>query len=206
MDMPVINRLQLRSTIVLVLVLLSIASCSTRKTVVVLLPDEGGPQGAVAVNEGSNTVVLDSPMTKAEVGASGRVSQSTISQQDVDSDFARAIAAQPPEPISFTLYFEEGSTVVLDASRETLSALFDEVARRQAIEVQVTGHTDTVGNRTDNDTLSTNRALVIKEMLVDQGLQADFIRAVGRGERELLVETDDDVSEPKNRRVEVIVR
>ena len=43
-------------------------------------------------------------------------------------------------------------------------------------------------------------------MLIEQGLQAGFIRAVGRGERELLVPTAKNFSEPKNRRVEVIVR
>ena len=72
--------------------------------------------------------------------------------------------------------------------------------------MQVTGHTDTVGREENNDKLSTERAGVIKNMLIEQGLQAGFIRAVGRGERELLVPTANNFSEPKNRRVEVIVR
>jgi outer membrane protein OmpA-like peptidoglycan-associated protein len=95
---------------------------------------------------------------------------------------------------------------VHESSRPTLKALFDEVAQRQAVEVQVTGHTDTVGTEADNDRLSAERAELIKKMLIEQGLRASFIRAVGRGEREPLVSTTDNTREPKNRRVEVIVR
>jgi outer membrane protein OmpA-like peptidoglycan-associated protein len=84
--------------------------------------------------------------------------------------------------------------------------LFAEVARRQAVEVQVTGHTDTLGKESDNDLLSEERAQAIKEMLIAQGLKSNFIRAVGRGSRELLILTPPNVREPRNRRVEVIVR
>jgi outer membrane protein OmpA-like peptidoglycan-associated protein len=84
--------------------------------------------------------------------------------------------------------------------------LFEEVAKRQAVEVQITGHTDTVGTIPDNDTLSAQRAESIKEMLISRGLQSNFVRAVGRGEREPLVSTPDNVPEILNRRVEVIVR
>jgi outer membrane protein OmpA-like peptidoglycan-associated protein len=181
-------------------------ACSSKKTVVVLLPEQDNPQSAVAVGEGDQLTVIDRPLTVASVGSRGQVDQEEMTAADVEKTFSQALAAQPPAPISFTLYFREGSTTVLPQSRGTLNELFTEVARRQAVEVQVTGHTDTVGREKDNDTLSARRAEVIKKMLVNNGLQADFIRAVGRGERELLVPTADNVQEPKNRRVEVIVR
>jgi outer membrane protein OmpA-like peptidoglycan-associated protein len=87
-----------------------------------------------------------------------------------------------------------------------LAELFAEVAKRAAVEVQVTGHTDRVGTDTDNDRLSLERAEAVRAMLIQRGIQATFIRAVGRGEREPLVPTPDEQSEPRNRRVEVIVR
>jgi len=180
--------------------------CSGKKTLVVLLPEEGNPNSAVAIGEGDRQTVIDQPLTSASVGSGGRISQKEITTAAVEATFSAALAAQPPTPISFTLYFEEGSTVVLPASQGTLAELFAEVARRQAVEVQVTGHTDTVGREKDNDLLSSERAQRIKNMLIGQGLQADFIRAVGRGERELLVPTPNNFREPKNRRVEVIVR
>lgn len=188
------------------LLLLTAVGCSSTKTLVVLLPDDNSPNGAVAIGQGNTTTVLDKPMTAARVGPDGRVNKENITQEDVEKDFSKALAAIPPKPVSFTLYFEESTTVVLDSSKDTLEKLFEEVAKRQAVEVQITGHTDTVGATFDNDQLSIQRAETIKEMLISKGLKSNFIRAVGRGERELLISTPDNVEEPRNRRVEVIVR
>lgn len=186
--------------------LLFIVSCGTAKTRVVLLPDQDGTTGAVAVFQGEKATVLNEPMSSAEVGSWGGVETGAVSEQQLEQDFGRALALRPPDPISFILYFEEGSTEVLPQSKSTLAALFEEVSSRQAVEVQVTGHTDTVGMSSDNDRLSIERAEKIKQMLVEKGLKAGLIRAVGRGERQLLIPTGDNVQEPVNRRVEVIVR
>ncbi len=84
--------------------------------------------------------------------------------------------------------------------------LFEAVASRQTAEVQVTGHTDRVGSTTNNDRLAIKRAQAVAKMLINQGIKTKRVRAVGRGEREPLVLTKDEVKEPKNRLVEVIVR
>jgi OmpA-OmpF porin, OOP family len=186
--------------------LLLTVSCSSTKTLIVLFPDENSPHGTVAISQGDGVTVLDAPMTAARVDNRGRVEKEAITQAEVDKYFAEALAALPPKPISFTLYFEEGSTIVLKDSKNTLMELFAEVAKRQAVEVEVIGHTDTLGKASDNDRLSEERAKAVREMLIAQGLKSNFIRAVGRGSRELLVPTPDNVREPKNRRVEVIVR
>ncbi|MCG6892266.1 MAG: OmpA family protein [Desulfobacteraceae bacterium] len=182
------------------------AACGGAHTHVVLLPDTDGGTGAVSVEKGDRLVVLDAPMTAADVNQRGSITTGPVTEAEVERDFSEALAAQPPEPVTFVLYFEEGSTEVRETSRPKLEALFREVAARQAVEVQVTGHTDRVGKETDNDRLSAERAEAIKAMLVQKGLRAQFIRAVGRGEREPLVTTEDDVKEPRNRRVEIIVR
>ncbi|MFC1862804.1 OmpA family protein [Thermodesulfobacteriota bacterium] len=187
-------------------ILLLVVSCSSTRTLVVLLPNDSGANGAVTVGDGDRTTLLDIPMTAAKVDAQGRVQQSIVSQDIIDNNFSQALAALPPEAISFILYFEEGNTVLLPKSMVTLSELFEEVDRRQAIEVQITGHTDSLDSEDSNDRLSVNRAEAIKKMLITQGLQTNFIRAVGRGERELLVQTPDGMREPQNRRVEVIIR
>jgi len=70
----------------------------------------------------------------------------------------------------------------------------------------VIGHTDTVGSLDFNDKLSRARADRMRELLIERGLPGERIQAAGRGKRELLVPTEDNVSEPKNRRVEINVR
>jgi outer membrane protein OmpA-like peptidoglycan-associated protein len=81
-----------------------------------------------------------------------------------------------------------------------------EISERTALEVRVIGHTDRVGSRQANDALSKNRAEAIREQLIASGVPADSLETVGRGERDLLVPTEDEVDEPRNRRVEINLR
>lgn len=185
---------------------LLLAACSTTKTLVVLLPEESGTSGAVNVGEGARPVVLDTPLTIVTVDARGNIDKAGATQAEVQRTFGEALAAQPPKPLSFTLYFNTASTEVTPESQPILEALFSEVAKRQAVEVQVTGHTDRVGTDANNDRLSLERAEAVRDILVQRGLKTNFIRAVGRGEREPLISTPDEQPEPRNRRVEVIVR
>lgn len=172
----------------------------------VLLPEEGGARSVLTVGEGSGAMTLDSPMSAATVDTKGNIEKIAMTSDEVSRTFAAALAAQPPKAISFLLYFDTNSTEVAPSSRPALAALFDEVAKRQAVEVQVTGHTDRVGAVAANDKLSLVRAEAVRNMLTQRGLKAGFIRAVGRGEREPLVPTPDEQPEARNRRVEVIVR
>jgi outer membrane protein OmpA-like peptidoglycan-associated protein len=73
--------------------------------------------------------------------------------------------------------------------------------------VAVIGHTDRVGSVAQNDALSLQRAERVRRDVAQQlGIAPDRIAAAGRGEREPLVETADEVAEPRNRRVEVTIR
>jgi OmpA-OmpF porin, OOP family len=183
-----------------------LTACSATKELIVLLPEEDGTLGSIAIGEGEHSVIINAPLASAKIDARGRVKQEAITQAEVNRIFEAALAAQPPKAISFLLYFEEGQTQVTSESQAMLDALFAEVARRQAVEVQITGHTDRLGSVADNDRLSLARAQAVRDMLGQLGLRSDFIRAVGRGEREPLVPTPDEQPEPRNRRVEVIVR
>ena len=70
--------------------------------------------------------------------------------------------------------------------------------------ITATGHTDTAGPETYNMALSLRRANAVKDALVREGVPAQAITVVGRGEQ-LLVQTGDDVREPQNRRVEIVI-
>ena len=100
----------------------------------------------------------------------------------------------------------QGTTQITEASRPTLDAIRKEVAARPGAVVDVVGHTDTVGSEQDNDVLSQQRAAEVVRALVAEGFPQDLLSAVGRGERELLVKTGDNIANEENRRVEVVVR
>ena len=84
--------------------------------------------------------------------------------------------------------------------------VFGELKKRPSPEITVIGHTDRLGPDQANDTLSLQRAQRVKELLIQRGVAAERISVAGRGEREPLVPTADEVAEPRNRRVEINVR
>lgn len=181
-----------------------LAGCS--RELVVLLPEPDGSVGAVDVSQrGADPVTLDRAYAGAESALLG-FDAIAVSEDRVRSDFAQALDAQPPEPVTYVLYFEEGSTEVVPASRPELARMLHDVETRIVADIQVTGHTDRVGRVEHNDGLARERATMVRAVLVRKGIDPGAVRAAGRGEREPLVATADEVREPRNRRVSVTVR
>jgi outer membrane protein OmpA-like peptidoglycan-associated protein len=104
------------------------------------------------------------------------------------------------------LYFLEGRDELTAESRAEMEKVFGELKRRPLPDIVVIGHTDTVGSLAFNDRLSLARAERLRDMLIGLGIPAERIQAAGRGKRELLLHTEDNVSELRNRRVEINVR
>ena len=88
----------------------------------------------------------------------------------------------------------------------TLDRLKEMISTYPAAEVTVIGHTDRVGSLESNDALSLKRAETVRDLILQSGLQTTFLEVAGRGEREPLVPTDDEVPETQNRRVEINLR
>ena len=173
---------------------------------VVLLPDQGGKTGALSVTQGTTERVLDAPYAAARVQGDGRLEIGTATPDEVNAAFGAALAAQPPRPVSFLLYFLEGKDALTPESQQVVQQIFAEIARRPSPEIVIIGHTDRVGSVAANDALSLRRAQKVRDDLVKLGIPADRMQVAGRGEREPLVPTEDEVPEPRNRRVEISVR
>ena len=172
----------------------------------VLLPSADGHAGALVVTQGAAERVLDAPYAAARIKSDGTVETGVATEQEVRQVFGEALAALPPRPVSFILYFLEGTDELTPESTQLIRQVFDEIARHPAPEVLVIGHTDRVGSVQANDRLSLRRAERMRDELVKLGVATDRVQLSGRGEREPLVPTADEVAEPKNRRVEVTIR
>ena len=181
------------------------AAPKPRNDMVVVLPEQDGKVGAVVVREGSRETVLDSAYASARSSEAGGMRAAPSSAGEVSKVFGPALSAQPARPVSLTLYFTEGSTLSAE-SKAVVDRMFAEIAQRPAAEIVVIGHTDTIGTDAYNDQLSRERAEKMRELLIGLGVPSQNISAAGRGKRELLVPTADNVNEPRNRRVEISVR
>jgi len=71
--------------------------------------------------------------------------------------------------------------------------------------IVVEGHTDSRGSDEDNLTLSQRRAAAVRDYLVSQGVAADRITAVGRGETQPLATNETSEGRANNRRVEIVI-
>lgn len=185
------------------LALLMLAGCASER--VVLLPSADGRATAVVVRDARGEIVLDQPYA-ASLRQMGATSVYRSTPADVEKRFGPALAAQPARPRSYVLYFEEGGNVLTAESQAEFARVRSEIVAWAAPEVMVIGHTDRVGSAQSNDALSLTRAEAVRALLIEAGLPGDKLEAVGRGEREPLVATADEVAEARNRRVEVNLR
>lgn len=185
------------------LVLLMLAGCASER--VVLLPSADGRATAVVVRDARGEIVLDQPYA-ASLRQMGATSVYRSTPADVEKRFGPALAAQPARPRSYVLYFEEGGNVLTAESQAEFARVRSEIVAWAAPEVMVIGHTDRVGSAQSNDALSLTRAEAVRALLIEAGLPGDKLEAVGRGEREPLVATADEVAEARNRRVEINLR
>lgn len=169
----------------------------------VVLPQEDGSVGSVVVRQNGRDTVLDKANSAVKGGSTDAF---TIKSGDVQQRFGDALTGLPPPARSFMLYFKEGTVTLEPGSVPVMEEMRKDVAARSAGEIMVIGHTDRVGKISDNDELAYSRALSVGDFLVSNGISRDTLIVAGRGEREPLVSTADEVEEPRNRRVEINVR
>jgi len=173
---------------------------------VILLPEADGSPGAVVVRQEGVEIVLDKPYASAVIEGPGQIRQLIVDPGVVRETFTPTLAALPSKPASFLLYFRKGEDELTAESKKEIEKMIAELAKRPAAEISVIGHTDTVGSIQFNDKLSLQRANRVRQLLITRGVPPGGIAIAGRGERELLIATGDEVQEPKNRRVEINVR
>lgn len=131
---------------------------------------------------------------------------------------AAAAAAEPPKaepapapapaavvPHSFEVFFDFDKATINSDSRAIIEQAANQAKSGNAVHIDLTGHTDTVGSDAYNMKLSVRRAEAVKKVLIQLGFKADEIGVVGKGKTDLMVPTADGVREPKNRRVEIVL-
>ncbi len=174
---------------------------------VVVVPSADGHVGTVIVERGGRQVVLNTAFAASRIVDGGVPEPVRFGGVDaVRAEFADALSTLPDRPKSFLVYFLEGTDEFTEQSGVEFANILTELRDRNAPDVLVIGHTDRVGNLQYNDRLSLQRAERVRGELVRLGIPESRIRIAGRGEREPLVATGDEIPEPHNRRVEINVR
>ena len=183
-------------------------ACAPRRNLVVLLPDPDGQAGKIVVENKGGTQLLTEPRHATEIKAADAspTAPVTLKQEEVLRVFGEALSALPEPPVRFLLYFTSGTTELTAESQGQIPEILAAIEARKSKDISIVGHADRVGSREKNYKLGLERAVSIKNIFVSKGTDPSGIEVASHGEDNPLVETKDDVAEPRNRRVEVIVR
>lgn len=186
-------------------ILLVVLACQP-KSYVVLLEDPDGTTGAITVTDSRGTHDLTQKGYGVNLDTTKKAEPFEVRDEKIQKDFGKALAVQPDPPVTFTLYFYTGTTDLTSQSQGKIKDIVSTIAEKQVTYVEIFGHSDRKGDSEKNYRLAYERALAVKQILIDSGVPPEIIVAVtSHGEENPIVPTPDGVAEPKNRRVEVII-
>jgi outer membrane protein OmpA-like peptidoglycan-associated protein len=102
--------------------------------------------------------------------------------------------------------FDTGKATLKPGANSTLARLSTYLKQSTESSVLIEGHTDNVGSSDYNAQLSQRRAQAVQNELLSQGVNAQQITAVGKGEDYPVAGNDTAAGRQQNRRVEVIIQ
>ena len=107
--------------------------------------------------------------------------------------------------VELDVKFDFDKAVVKPNSYGDVKNLADFMAQYPATNVEVAGHTDSVGPDAYNQKLSQRRADAVKQVLVKDGIDASRVSSVGYGESRPVADNATEAGRAVNRRVEAQV-
>lgn len=183
-------------------------SAPTVENAVALLRDDDGHVGRVLFENAGGKAELTAENTMILISAAdvAPAAPVTVSDDEIARRFGSALEGLPAAQLEFVLYFELGTDRLTPDSEAIVASLLQAVDDRHSTDVSIIGHTDTTDSPQANFRLGMRRAEKVAEILRGRGLTPEHMTVESHGEGNLLVPTADGVDEPRNRRVEVIVR
>jgi OmpA-OmpF porin, OOP family len=163
----------------------------------------GGTRGIrLAAPSGEGTAPAQAQTSASQAPAA---SQPRVASAKPMAHAAPTEAAGPS--VNLTVNFPNGSADLTPEAMASLDALGRALSSSDlsSYRFRIEGHTDTVGSKEYNRSLSERRAeAVVSYIETKYGVQPSRLQAVGMGEEGLLVSTPEQTPEPRNRRVQVI--
>ncbi len=125
----------------------------------------------------------------------------------------KPVVEPPPEPkaekvtLKADTYFDFDKSNLKPEGKDTLDELVRDMGDLNSIaEIEVIGHTDSIGTEEYNQGLSERRAATVKDYLISKDVPADRINTEGRGELEPVATNETREGRAKNRRVEITTK
>ncbi len=108
--------------------------------------------------------------------------------------------------IEDNVYFDQSSYILRPEAYEQLNRLATIMIKNTSIKIEIVGHTDNIGAPRLNQTLSEQRAKVIANYLVNQGVSENSIAHRGEGQSKPIAPNDTEDNRQRNRRVQFLIK
>ena len=186
-------------------------SCSSNRSLVVLLPDPDGKVGQIEVTTDKGAQRVGQAFHSIQTGMRDDEpsAPAPMEKKKIISLFGQALAVQPDPRFRLwtgTLYCKNGSVELVENSHKELREIIKDFKKNSPVEIYVIGHADRVGSEKHNTNLSQRRSAWIKDNFIVGGLKSKIILLTSFGESKPQVVTEDEIPEPLNRRVELVAK
>ena len=174
----------------------------------VILLDNNKTHNAIVVKTDVGSTVIDKPLEYVTLTSKKAPpsKKKIMDKKIVEKKFKSVIVALPPKPVHVLLYFKQNSNQLTNESINKLPQILEYIKERTPCDINIIGHTDTKGPQKYNVKLGMKRAQMVKNWIISHGAKDNNIKVQSYGEADPLVKTGDNVSEPLNRRVELLIK
>lgn len=123
--------------------------------------------------------------------------------------FLLNIKLQQPKPgekvVLRNIFFDVNKFDLKPESTPELTRLVALLKNQPTLKIEISGHTDSSGDKKANQLLSENRAKSVKDFLVQNGIQADRITYKGYGDARPVASNESEEGRAQNRRTEFTI-
>jgi len=198
--------MSIKKILFIALFILALAGCSTTSKVILL--DGAKAETAIVVTTEAGQLTIDKPNTYTVISSATQkpAETKTIDAAELEKEYGKLIELAPKPPKQFLLYFEPGSTTLVKKSQLIFPKIERAIKERAPCDINIIGHADRSGSKKYNIELSLRRAKKVHNWLVKGDVDIENIEVESYGEEDPIIPTADGIAEPRNRRVEVLIR
>jgi len=152
------------------------------------------------------------------VGASYELTYLSLGRKDVAANVT--VTKEPKQSVKLTLRYKPRPApppfvlkgVTFDTAKATirsesfpqLDIVYEFMKHKKSARIEISGHTDNVGNKKANKTLSEKRAQACRSYVMGKGIDGARLTAIGWGDERPLASNDTAEGRQQNRRIEAI--
>ncbi|KAA3647532.1 MAG: hypothetical protein DWP95_02995 [Proteobacteria bacterium] len=173
---------------------------------------------ALADQKVSEAQLSQAELEAAQAYAKAQEKVANLAKQEADLAFAEIealrmqleslVAKETDAGLMMTLgdfVFASGSANLKQAAVDNFDRVMQFISGYPNRDIRIEGHTDSTGSKQLNQTLSQRRADAVKQLLIQNGIPASRIKALGQGEAHPVATNATEAGKAKNRRVEIIL-